>query len=319
MWGVLALFGLLVTLRDGLSRRVVLSLGIVVVLSAPAAAYWAYVSSSANPIWKQALEQYDNLGVFTPDPIHLVVLLGLRLIVALAVFSGFVPLSAQNDRSLFVKAWLVAGLLMIYLPLKFRIMLLLGLEVPLSILAVDGLFDHAIPWLRERGGRWWARLRLDPRRLSALGAALFLLAVAPTNLYIFGLRFVELNPHDYPFFLYRDDLAAIEWLEAHTDDSDVVLSSFTIGHFVPGLAGNRTFLSNAVMTANFNQKFEEVQQFFDAETDDAWRRALIDRYGIRYLIYGNAEKQIGDFDPRSSGLFAEVFTGNETRVFAVRP
>jgi len=85
------------------------------------------------------------------------------------------------------------------------------------------------------------------------------------------------------------------------------------------LAGNRTFLSNAVMTANFNQKFEEVQQFFEAETDDAWRRALIDRYGIRYLIYGNAEKQIGDFDPRSSGLFAEVFTGNETRVFAVRP
>jgi hypothetical protein len=318
LWGALGLFGLLVTLRDGLSRRTIAQLGSVVALSAPAAGYWAYVASSANPIWQQALNQYDNLGVFTPDPMHLVILLGLRLIVALATFNGFVPLEAQDNRSLLVKAWLVAGLLMIYLPLKFRIMLLLGLELPMSILAVDGMLDRIVPWLHERGSKLWARLRLSPERLSAGSAALFLLALLPTNLYVFGWRLVELNRHDYPFYLYRDDLAAIEWIDANTVETDVVLSSFTIGHYVPGLAGNRTFLSNAVMTANFNQKFADVQQFFDSATDDAWRKGLIDRYGIRYVIYGEAEKQIGGYDPESSPIFGKVFSSNHTRVFAIR-
>ena len=318
VWGVLGLFGLLVTLRDGLNRRPVAQLGIVVALSAPAAGYWAYVASSANPIWQQALSQYDNLGVFTPDPLHLVILLGLRLIVALATFSGFVPLRSQDNRSLLVKVWMVAGLLMIYLPLKFRIMLLLGLELPLSILAVDGVLDRIVPWLHERGAGLWTRLRLSPERLAAWSAALFLLALLPTNLYVFGWRLVELNRHDYPFYLYRDDLAAIEWIDANTAETDAVLSSFTIGHYVPGLAGNRTFLSNAVMTANFNQKFADVQRFFDSATDEAWRRDLIDRYGIRYVIYGEAEKQIGGFDPEGSPVFSEVFSSAHTRVFAVQ-
>ncbi|MGH2593621.1 MAG: hypothetical protein ACRDGG_08930 [Anaerolineae bacterium] len=338
VWGVLGLFGLVVTLRDGLSRRAVLHLGMVVALSAPAAGYWASVASSANPVWQQALNQYDNLGVFTPDPLHLVILLGLRLIVALATFSGFVPLapsavpgagSAAEDgglsavrnhqnRALFVKVWAIAGLIMIYLPLKFRIMLLLGLELPLSILAVEGVLDRIVPWLRDRGSKLWARLRITPERLTAWSAALFLLAVLPTNLYIFGWRLVDLNRHDYPFYLYRDDAAAIEWLDTHTAESDVVLGSFVIGHYVPGLAGNRTFLSNAVMTANFNQKFEDVQHFFDSSTQDAWRDDLMNRYGIRYVIYGEAEKQIGGFDPGQSPLFAEVFASKRTRVFAVR-
>ena len=303
---------------EQLPRRAVLQLGIVVALSAPAAGYWATVASSANPIWQQALNQYDNLGVFTPDPLHLVILLGLRLIVALATFSGFVPLKSQDNRSLFIKVWAIGGLIMIYLPLKFRIMLLLGLELPLSILAVEGVLDRIVPWLRDRGSKLWARLRITPERIAAWSAALFLLAVLPTNLYIFGWRLVELNRHDYPFYLYRDDAAAIEWLDTHTAEADAVLSSFVIGHYVPGLAGNRTFLSNAVMTANFNQKFEDVQHFFDSSTEDAWRHDLMNRYGIRYVIYGEAEKQIGGFDPGRSPLFAEVFASERTRVFAVR-
>jgi hypothetical protein len=318
LWGVLGLFGLIVSLRDGFTRRAIVQLGLVVALSAPAAAYFAYVASSANPIWQQALGQYDNLGVFTPEPLHLVILLGLRLILAPAAFAGFFPLKAQPDRSLFVKAWAVAGLVMIYLPLKFRIMLLLGLELPLSVLAAEGLLDHVMPWLQKRRSRLWARLRIAPNRLAALSAALFLVALLPTNLYIFGWRMIELNRHDYPFYLYRDDLDAIAWLDANTADSDVVLSSFVIGHYVPGYAGNRTFLSNAVMTAHFNQKFADVARFFDASTDDAWRRELIERYGIGFVIHGEAEKRIGQFDPGHSPLFAEVFGSEHTRVFAVR-
>ncbi|TEU19173.1 MAG: hypothetical protein E3J21_04435, partial [Anaerolineales bacterium] len=61
VWAVLAVFGLLVTLRDGWSWRTFWRLFVVVLLSAPTALYWGWVSSDANPMWKQALAQYDNL------------------------------------------------------------------------------------------------------------------------------------------------------------------------------------------------------------------------------------------------------------------
>ena len=317
VWGVLGLFGLVITVRDGLTRRAVLNLGLVYVISAPAALYWVYVSSAANPVWQQALAQYDNLGVFTPDPMHLAILLGLRLIVALATYSGFVPVTAQDNRSIFLKSWMVAVLVLAYVPLKFRIMLLLGLELPLSILALDGLLDHIVPWIQQHASGLLARLRVTPAALARWSPALFLMVLIPTNIYLYGWRLLDMSRHDYPYFLYRDDLAAIDWIDTHTDEADVVLSSLTIGHFVPGLAGNRVFLGSAVMTANFNHKNEEVNRFFDGQTDEAWRRDLLDRYDIRYLVYGNAEREVGDYDPDHSPFLVKVFDSQYTDVYQV--
>jgi len=318
VWAVLGVFGLLVTLRDGWSWRTLWHLVAVVLISAPAPLYWGWVASDANPMWKQALAQYDNLGVFTPDPAHLLILLGLPFLVALATFDGVVPLRRQTDEQLFIKGWFGVTMLLIYLPFRFRIMLLTGYQLPMAVLATWGLFDHILPWLQERlvGGRW--RWLLDREHLRRWATALFLLAVLPTNLYLVAWRVMVLGRHDYPFYLHRDDVEAMRWLEENTDPDDVVLSSYTIGHYIPGLAGNRPFLANAVMTMDSHYKEEMVESFFNPTTSDAEREALLRQYGIRYLFYGPAERAVGEYDPASSFLFEEVFSSGRVLVYAVR-
>lgn len=315
VWSVLAVFGALVTLRDGFSWRVFWSLFGVVLISSPAALYWGWVSS--DPIWKQALSQYDNLGVFTPDPLHLLILLGLTFLVALATFSGVVPLYRQSHKQLFIKCWFGITLLLIYLPLPFQIMLLTGYQIPLAALATIGLFDHILPWLWERMpatrlGRWFSGLKI-----SWLLPVLFLLAVLPTNLYLLGWRLVVLNRHEYPIYLYQDDLSAMKWLREETSADEVVLSSFSIGHYLAGVAGNKAFLANAVMTLDFYKKEALVNEFYRGETSDTERQRLVRDYGIHYVYYGEAEKGIGDFDPGASQLFSEVFSSPRVKVFEV--
>lgn len=318
VWAVLGVFGLLVTLRDGWSWRAFWRLGVVVLISAPTSLYWWWVSSDANPMWKQALAQYDNLGVFTPDPFHLLILLGFTFIIALATFPGVVPLHRQSDRQLFIKAWFSITLLLIYLPVRFRIMLLTGYQLPMAALVTWGLFDHILPWLQERvGGGYWRQL-LNRERLARWLPILFLLVVLPTNLYLVAWRVMDLGRHDYPYYLYQDDVEAMRWLEENTDPEDVVLSSYTIGHYIPGLSGNRPFLSNAVMTMASHRKEQMVMAFFDSTTPESMREELLLQHGIRYLFYGPAEQALGGYDPASSSLFMGVFSSEKVQVYRVR-
>jgi hypothetical protein len=318
VWSVLGLFGLLVTLRDGWSWRTFWQLIIIVLVSAPSAIYWGWVSSGTNPVWKQALAQYDVLGVFTPDPPHLAILLGLSFIVAVVTFRGLVPLRLQTDQQLLVKGWFGVTLLLIYLPFRFRIMLLTGYQLPIAVMATWGLFDHILPWVVEHLERLRCSRVISQERLRNWILVLFLIAVLPTNLYLIAWRVNELARHDYPYYLYRDDLRAMHWLEEHTHPEDVVLSSFEIGHYIPGLAGNRTFLANAVMTVNSHRKQELVDAFFASMMSEAEQEAFLQKYVIRYVFYGPAEQALGKFDPRESLLLREVFLTSNTQIYEVQ-
>lgn len=313
IWAVLALFGLLRVLRDGWSWSVFLRLAAVVVISAPAALYWGWVSSDAHPAWQEALAQYDNLGAFTPDPPHLLILLGATFLLALATFDGLVPLGKQRDEWLLVKSWFVIVPLLVYLPLHFQIMLLTGYHVPVAAVATKGLFERVLPWLRERssdsGWRRW---------LVRSAPALLLAFVSLTNVYLVAWRVIDLGRHDYPFYLHRDEVAAMRWLEEETPADEVVLSSFVVGHFVPGMTGDRAFLGSAVMTLDFNRKRDLVAAFFDADTSDSEREALLDQYDVRYVFHGPAERALGAYDPGASPLFAEACVSSGVTLYTVK-
>jgi hypothetical protein len=312
VWAVLGVFGLILTIRDGWSWHRFSSLFVVVLLSSPSAIYWGWVSSSANPLWKQALAQYDNLEVFTPDPAHLLILLGLTFILAILGFTGIVPLKRQPDRELFIKIWFGVTLLLIYLPLHFRIMLLTGYQLPLAVMASWVLYDRVTPWVRsileERG---WRRQAC----VASWVPALFLLAVLPTNLYLFAWRITELNRHTYPYYLNQSEVRAMEWLEATALPDDVILSSFVIGHYLPGFTGSKAFLSNAVMTMDFNHKYELVDRFYRNDMTDEERSRLLVQYNILYIFHGPAERRLGEYDPGESEIFRKVFESDETVIY----
>jgi hypothetical protein len=314
VWALLAVFGGVLVLRDGWSWQRFWSLSVVVIISAPAALYFGWVSSSANPMWQQALAQYDNLEVFTPSPPHLIILLGFTFILALLGFTGIVPLKQNQNKELFIKIWFGVTLLLIYLPFHFRIMLLTGYQFPLAVMATWAIYDRLVPWVRERleAGRW-NRFAIHTRLIPAV----FILAVLPTNLYLFAWRIIDLNRHNYPYYLYQSDFRSFQWLEANTDPDDVVLSSFEIGHYIPGFSGNKAFLSNAVMTMDFFNKYELVERFFGEDMTKEERNDFLHHYDIRYIFYGPAEARMGRYEPGGSSNYRVVFEYQNTKVYEV--
>lgn len=320
IWAVLAAFGTLLCLRHGLRWRWFRPFLAVVIISLPAPIYFGWLSSAANPHWQQSLRQFDNLGVFTPAPHHLLLLFGLT---ALLAIGGYVRALKQShlllgrfrpgddrsdrDRSLFLLGWCSANVVVIYFPLHFQIMLLTGFQFVLAVLATDFVFLGILPKLQA--GRPWARRML---------LASVLLGVVPTNAYLFAWRFVDLQRHDYPYYLSGGDVEAMRWLEANAGPDDVILSSFVIGHYVPGFTGARAFLSSAVMTLDFVHKGDLVERFYANDTSDAERCAIVKRYDIRWIIAGPAERDVGSYDPHRSAFVSPAFATKDTIVYRTR-
>jgi hypothetical protein len=240
----------------------------------------------------------------------LIVLLGLTALVAGLTFPGFTRLKDRDPGELFLCTWLAVNLVIIYLPLDFQINLLSGIQVPLAFLATRGLYWHVVPWLRET-------LPSRLRGLAAFAPIVLLALVLPTNLYLVSWRILDLSRHNYPDYLYRDDVAALAWIERDGVSSDVVLSSLEIGHFVAGLTGTHAFLAHGANTLDFYGKRAAVERFFAADGDDRARQASLRQFGVRYVFYGPAERALGTFDPGTAPYLEPAFTSPHTTVYRV--
>ncbi len=287
--------------------------------SAPAALYLLYLTRE-SPIWRGVLAQYGNAGVYTPAPPHLLILMGVPLVLILIGLVAELPrvvrrpLSARSElpaREILLRSWLVVGLLLLYIPTDFQIKMLAAWQVPVAIVATRVLVRRIAPAMRAWSiwGRWRAEV--------ALGL-LFVMAVLPVNIYLYAWRFVDLARHDYPYYLQRDEVAALSWLSANSTPSDVVLSSLTIGQYIPTATGARAFLAHWASTLDFYQKRQIVARFFDSATPEQDRLATLAHFNVRYVFWGVPERALGGYDPGQAPYLTGVFSRPHTLIYRVR-
>ena len=112
-------------------------------------------------------------------------------------------------------------------------------------------------------------------------------------------------------------MAALGWLRENTSPDDIVLSSLTVGHYVPALSGNTAFLSHWAQTVDFYDKRSRVARFFDAATPDEERAETLYAFDVDYVFHGPAERALGRFDPDESSLLELVFWATQTGVYKV--
>ncbi len=318
VYGILGAYGLLKLARD---RRLPVFLfwsGVIIAALSAWPGLYSFLLTSLDPIWRDVLAQFDNAGVFTPNPLLLPVLLGPAFLLALLTLfkDGVFKLRGLDDGDLFLKAWFWANFLLVYLPTNFQIKMLNGWQVPIAILATQGLFKYGLPWLqRVAAGRRWA---WSPAGWQRGLAVLLLVAVVPTNVYLWAWRFLDLGRHTYPYYLRVDELSAMAWLAEQGRGADVVLSSETLGQYVPALTGQHAFLAHWAQTVDYYGKQALVAEFFDAATPDARRQALLAEYSVDYVLYGPVEQALGGYNPEAAPFLESVFATSAVRVFRVR-
>lgn len=306
IYTVLGLWGVLLWWRD---RRFPLFLGkcalVIAALSIPPAAYLAYLVLT-DVTWAGKLAQFANAGAWTPGPLHLPILLGVPLLLALLAFRPRM-LRSRDDAEVLVGVWFLAHFVLAYLPVSFQIHLLLGWQIPIAILAAQALATRIWPWLKGRAPR-----------LAPLALAAILGLCVITNVYILLWRFVDLGRHEQPYYLSQDEVAALDWLERTTTREDVVLGALEINQHVPPSTDARAFLAHWAGTLDYYTKEAAAATVLDPATPADERRRLLAHYGVSYVVVRDVDSPRAAFAASAAGDLEQVYANATASIFRVR-
>lgn len=296
VYSILALYTLLLWIRDRRFPVYMVIGGTILGLLSVWPALYSVLLTSRDPIWKEVLKQFANAGVYTPPLYRLPILLGPAFLLALftAIRQNPFRLSGVDNNTLFLRSWFWGNMALVYLPVDYQIHMLNGWQVPIAILAVLGLFTYVVPFVKRR-----AAARDKPWEVESIqrwAVAIFLLLIIPTNLYLYAWRFVELGRHDYPYYLHKDDVGALAWLDANAKSDDVVFSSLEFGQYVPAYTGAHAFLAHWAQTVDFFHKSGTVADFYSGKLSDSDRKRIFDEFSVDYVVSGTLEKALGAAD-----------------------
>lgn len=312
VYGVLGAYGLLVWIRDRKLPMYLLWSGLIIgVLSVWPALYSVWLTS-VDPLWEQVLAQFANAGVYTPPLYRLPVLLGLPFLLALyaTIRQNPFKLYGVSNNDLFVRGWFWISFVLVYLPVDYQIHMLNGWQVPIAILATQGIFACVIPAL----ARW--RKCAPTRSLAITTVAGIVIFSALTNVYLFGWRFFDLSRYDYPYYLHQDEIAALRWLEENAGDDAVVLSSQAVGQYAPVETGAHAFLAHWAQTVDYYGKEAAVARFYAEDGLDVERVQIIADFGVDYIFHGPAERMVGSVALDDNPNFERVFARGDVAIYA---
>ena len=162
-----------------------------------------------------------------------------------------------------------------------------------------------------------------------LWAAPALLLLAGTNVWVTMLSTLaaqDLHHAGARPFLAKGEKVALDWLRQNVsqkavvqplpwivvaDNGRVKVSDTTVACFTPGLTGNALNAGHWSETPNYQKAMDNWRRFLLPHTPDEWRRDLLHRTGVRYLIF--SQKRAETRDDRTAQLLAgsEVLQGQD--------
>jgi hypothetical protein len=160
--------------------------------------------------------------------------------------------------------------ILLYVPFALQRRFITGLHVPLTLLATLGLEQVLWPSIRAT------------RRPLITGLIVGLTSL--TNLFVIVVSVAGVAQGRAPLVMTADEAAAFAWLHEHTEWTDTVLAPADSGQFIPAWAGNRVVYGHPFETIDAENKEREVIRFYSSEVTSEERQALLDRYGVQYVL-----------------------------------
>ncbi|MGC9334116.1 MAG: hypothetical protein ACP5JJ_08215 [Anaerolineae bacterium] len=270
-WGQWALAG-----SAALGAAPVMLYDLYVYQSNPALAAWSAQNVTASlPPWDFAL--------------------GYGLVLLLAIPGAAVALRRRRPADLFLLAWVGSVAVLLYVPFALQRRFITGFHIPLVLLAILGI-EQVV----------WPRLAARHRPLVT---GLLVGFTALTNLFVPLVAVAGVAQGDNPLLMSRDEAAAYAWLAENTAWTDTVLAPVASGQFVPAWAGNRVVWGHPFETIDAERKQAEVNRFYESDASADTRRALLERYGIQYVLVLSPEL---DASLTSIGLTTQWSQGDAT-------
>ena len=272
------------------------------------------------------LSRTGALGIsgWTPQPVHLLsylIWLGVPFVCCVLAFL-VVPWMKQfkdmHVETLFLALWaLVAYALNESYPYWFA-----GWEggfyafqIGIPILFVTRLVPGAGAWLKERSD--------FVRKGSSLQwIALLCIITVPGTTLVYKTFFDTLkepsnNLHTY--YISKGLHESLLWLNDHANTSEVVMCSEPVGQFVPRFSDCKVIVGHIMLTTNYHIRNQEVGRFYRDQDDHAFKQSILDKHGVRFVLYSPFEKQIGAIAPENNPWLRPVFQAGDTTIYEYAP
>ncbi len=213
--------------------------------------------------------------------------------VGLLAFIGIRPWF-RLGYSWLVPIWAGANLFLLYLPrIQFSGRFALGLFVPIATIAALGLEEIVLPWLSQRPF-YRSFSRLTPTPYASLRRVFLFLVVPSTFILPVWLSRGALQDSNYPTYMPEAEIEAMIWLGQHVEEGEIVFSSYSAGNYFPAVMAGKVFAGQLYFTTDLQAKLSAVTQFWQAESEDAWRQQLLDEWKIDYVYQGRFERAMMD-------------------------
>jgi hypothetical protein len=233
-----------------------------------------------NPVWSVYTAQNKTLS---PPPSFY--FWGFAPFWVFALPGIFFAARRRNAISGALLAWVFSAFALAYFPVAIQRRFLLGVTIPLGMLAVGGL-DEIVNWASKKF------IPLINRKNILLVSYISFACISTLYFMLGSSMHLKTLPENR--FYPREIQKALTWLDRNARPDDLILSSMPTGELIAQYTDLRVYLGHEIETLYFGRKSDEVKRFFNNEMDSRW---LADT-SAGWVFYGPHEKDLvadGDF------------------------
>jgi len=264
-------------------------------------------SIAASPVGHQ---WSANNVMVSPSPFAVAVALGLPLLLALSDHRRILHWHEQSLRSLLAPTWLLANVLVAYTDavIPFERRLLMGLQVPVAILAVQVWGERVVPA--------WERWRASQGPTAALPAAVawgVLVVLVLPQTFATGTMLAG-RGRLQPEYVSQNLVSLCQELPA--TPAGPILCEESIGSWLPRFTGRAVYVGHLFLTPHYQQRLKQMQAFFDPATRDDDRLATLRQSHCSLLLAERSQRPALEALLRQ-GVLVPLIGNAEYETFAI--
>jgi hypothetical protein len=236
-----------------------------------------------------------------PQPINLILSLSPALIFALLyIYRKKNIKSDQSTLSLIV--WMVAGIFLTYLPFNLQRRFLLGIFIPVSILAMKYLSEL-----------------VDKQKNRLLVGVLISFSLI-SNLIMIISGFVGMKSFQPILYITKSEYEGLKWISSKANTDDLVLSTSRMGLFLPAYTGRRVIYGHPFETVNASINEKIVNEFFSCSLTREDEEEIVRNFEVDYIFWSSrnsSEECLPRLLEESSPITTLVYPSGITKIYEI--
>lgn len=213
-----------------------------------------------------------NLQNLTPSPPFWDFLVSFSPAVFLALAAIFIPKDRiKSDLFYFLVSWLIAGVLIIYLPIGIQRRFLAGYFIPVSILASGILFI------------------LMTRKTRIIAFSALLASTSITLVFILLAGISSIYTHNPIIYLNNSESQVMRWINTNTRPGEVILADSRMGLFIPSWTFARVIYGHPFETIDAQRNRGVVESFFGCDLTEPQTKELLTANQVRYIFTSDSD------------------------------